>query len=262
MKFMTIRSGSNANCIYIDNGSYSILIDAGAGIKTIQGALAGIGTSINKIAAIFITHEHIDHIRGLSALVRKANIPIFANDITCQAIIGRLPELCLDRFVELPTGSSAVCSDLKVTSFRTSHDAAESVGYTITDGKRRISVATDLGVVTPTVLEHIRCSDLVLLESNYDEMMLKNGEYPAKLKHRILSEQGHLSNHSCAVTATVLAEGGTRRLVLGHLSQNNNIPRLAYNTTLSALEENHIQVGRDVLLSVASREACSELMEV
>jgi len=262
MKFMTIRSGSNANCIYIDNGSYSILIDAGAGIKTIQGALAEIGASTNKIAAIFITHEHIDHIRGLSALVRKANIPIFANDITCQAIMGRLPELREDCFVELPTGASAVCSDLKVTSFRTSHDAAESVGYTITDGKRRISVATDLGVVTPTVLEHIRCSDLVLLESNYDEMMLKNGEYPAKLKHRILSEQGHLSNHSCAVTATALAEGGTRRLVLGHLSQNNNIPQLAYNTTLSALEKNHIQVGRDVLLSVASREACSELMEV
>ena len=262
MKFMTIRSGSNANCIYIDNGSYSILIDAGAGIKTIQSALTDIGTTVNKIAAIFITHEHIDHIRGLSALVRKANIPIFANELTSRAIMGRLPELGENHFVELPSGASAVCSDLKVTSFRTSHDAAESVGYTITDGKRRISIATDLGVVTPTVLEHIRCSDLVLLESNYDEIMLKNGEYPAKLKHRILSEQGHLSNHACAVTATALVEGGTRQLVLGHLSQNNNIPQLAYRTTLSMLEENHMQVGRDVTLSVASREACSELLEV
>ena len=262
MKFMTIRSGSNANCIYIDNGSYSILVDAGAGIKAIQCALSDIECSINKIAAIFITHEHIDHIRGLSSLARKINAPIFANAATCQAIMGRLSDLGEDHFVELPSGASAVCSDLKVTSFRTSHDAAESVGYTITDGKRRISIATDLGVVTPTVLEHIRCSDLVLLESNYDETMLKNGEYPAKLKHRILSERGHLSNVSCAVTAAALAEGGTRRLVLGHLSQNNNIPKLAYNTTLAALEESHIQVGRDVLLSVASREIRSELMEV
>lgn len=262
MKFMTIRSGSNANCIYIDNGSYSILIDAGAGIKTVQGALADIGTSTNKIAAIFITHEHIDHIRGLSALVRKHNIPIFANERTCQAIMGRLPELHDNYFVELPTGASAVCSDLKVTSFKTSHDAAESVGYTVTNGKRRISIATDLGVVTSTVLENIRCSDLVLLESNYDETMLRNGEYPASLKQRILSEHGHLSNYSCAITATALVEGGTERLILGHLSQNNNLPQLAYNTTLSVFKNNDIQVGRDVLLSVASREACSDLLEV
>lgn len=262
MKFMTIRSGSNANCIYIDNGSYCILIDAGAGIKTMQNALADIGVSISKIAAVFITHEHIDHIRGLSALARKANIPIFANAATCQAIMARFPELTDNYFVELPSGASAVCSDLKVTSFRTSHDAAESVGYTVTNGNRRVSIATDLGLVTSTVLEHIRCSDLVLLESNYDEMMLRNGNYPAKLKQRILSEQGHLSNYSCAVTATALAEGGTRRFVLGHLSQNNNIPQLAYNTTLTALKDNHIQVGRDVFLSVASRESRSELLEV
>lgn len=262
MKLMTIRSGSNANCIYINNGNYGILIDAGAGIRTVQSALKEADTDLSHIAAIFITHEHIDHIRGLSTITKRYPIPVFANAATCDAIHDRLPDVDTGLFIELPTGRDAVCPDLKVTSYKTSHDAVESVGYTVTDGKRRISVATDLGVVTQTVLEHIRCSDAVILESNYDETMLKNGIYPPMLKRRILSAHGHLSNEDCAVTATALAAGGTKRLILGHLSQNNNLPMLAYNTTLAALDNSNIKVGSDVLLSVASREACSEYMEV
>ncbi len=262
MKLMTIRSGSNANCIYINNGNYGILIDAGAGIRTVQTALKEADCDLDRIAAIFITHEHIDHIRGLASITKKHRIPIFANAATCDAIHDRLPDVDQNLLVQMPTGYHAVCSDLKVTSYKTSHDAVESVGYTVTDGHRRISIATDLGVVTPTVLEHIRCSDAIVLESNYDENMLKNGEYPPMLKRRILSVHGHLSNEDCAVTATALAEGGTRRLILGHLSQNNNLPALAYNTTLAALENSNIKVGSDVLLSVASRDEYSELMEV
>ncbi len=262
MKLMTIRSGSNANCIYINNGNYGILIDAGAGIRMVQTALREADCDLDRIAAIFITHEHIDHIRGLVSITKKHRIPIFSNAATCNAIHDRLPDVDQNLLVHMPTGYHAVCSDLKVTSYKTSHDAVESVGYTVTDGHRRISIATDLGMVTPTVLEHIRCSDAVVLESNYDENMLKNGEYPPMLKRRILSAQGHLSNEDCAVTATALAEGGTRRLILGHLSQNNNLPTLAYNTTLTALENSKIKVGSDVLLSVASRNEYSELMEV
>jgi phosphoribosyl 1,2-cyclic phosphodiesterase len=262
MKFMTIRSGSNANCIYISNGNYGILMDAGVGIRNVQAALKKIDTDLSHIAAIFITHEHIDHIRGLSTITKKYKIPIFANAATCDAIHDRLPDVDCGLFVELPTGRDAVCPDLKVTSYKTSHDAIESVGYTVTDGKRRISIATDLGVVTQTVLEHVRCSDAIILESNYDENMLKNGIYPPTLKQRILSSHGHLSNDDCAITATALVAGGTKRLILGHLSENNNLPMLAYNTTLTALENNNIKVGRDVLLSVASREICSEYMEV
>lgn len=262
MKLMTIRSGSNANCIYINNGNYGILIDAGAGIRTVQAALNEADCDIKRMAAIFITHEHIDHIRGLASITKKYRIPIFANASTCEAIGDRLPDVDPELFMQMPTGYHATCTDLKVTSYKTSHDAVESVGYTVTDGRRRISIATDLGVVTQTVLEHIRCSDAIVLESNYDENMLRNGEYPPMLKQRILSAHGHLSNVDCAVTATALAEGGTKRLILGHLSQNNNLPTLAYNTTLEALENSNIKVGRDVLLSVASRDVCSEFMEV
>ncbi len=262
MKLMTIRSGSNANCIYINNGNYGILIDAGVGIRTVQAALKEVDCDIKRMAAIFITHEHIDHICGLASITKKYRIPIFANAATCEAIRGRLPDVDPELFMHMPTGYHAICTDLKVTSYKTSHDAVESVGYTVTDGRRRISIATDLGVVTQTVLEHIRCSDAIVLESNYDENMLRNGDYPPTLKHRILSAHGHLSNADCAVTATALAEGGTKRLILGHLSQNNNLPTLAYNTTLKALENSNIKVGRDVLLSVASRDVYSDFMEV
>ncbi len=262
MKLMTIRSGSNANCIYINNGNYGILVDVGVGIRTLQTALQQADCDGNRIAAIFITHEHIDHIRGLSSITKKHRIPIFANEATGRAISARFEDMDKDLLVTMPTGYHAICSDLKVTSYKTSHDSVESVGYTITDGRKRISIATDLGMVTQTVLEHIRCSDAVVLESNYDENMLRNGEYPPALKQRILSIHGHLSNADCAVTAAALAEGGTKRLILGHLSQNNNLPRLAYNTTLAALGNSKIRVNRDVMLSVASRDMCSELMEV
>ena len=259
---MTIRSGSKANCIYIKNGNYGILIDAGVGVRSLQKILQDVDSDISRVAAIFITHEHIDHIQGLATVTKNRQIPIFANSATLEAIYHKFPMIDERLFIEMPTGRDAVCPDLKVTSFKTSHDAVESVGYTITDGKKRISVATDLGVMTPTVLEHIRCSDTVILESNYDENMLKNGEYPPSLKQRILSSRGHLSNSDCAVTATVLAEGGTRRLILGHLSQNNNIPKLAYNTTLEALKNSQISVGKDVQLLVAPYDFCSDLMEV
>ena len=262
MKFMTIRSGSNANSIYINQKDYGILIDAGAGIRTVESALSEAGCDAGRIAAVFITHEHIDHIRALPALVRKYHVPVFANAATCRAILSRLKDLPEDCLNELPTGKCASCPDLKVTSFKTSHDAAESVGYTVTDGVSKFSVATDLGVMTEEVLIHIRQSDALVLESNYDENMLKNGIYPLALQQRILSEHGHLSNDSCAVTAAALVKGGTRKIVLGHLSENNNTPMVAYTRTVRELEENGIVLQQDVSLMVASREKNSALLEV
>lgn len=259
---MTIRSGSNANCVYIQNGSYGILVDVGAGIRTVEKALAEVGRSPREIAAIFITHEHSDHIAGLAALTKKYPIPIFANDATAEAICLRYPELDPDLFVSLPTGRSAVCPDLEVSSFKTSHDAAESVGYTITDGRKKISIATDLGVMTETVLQHIRQSDAILLESNYDEDMLRFGSYPPPLKQRILSRSGHLSNEDCSVTAALLAEQGTSRIILGHISIQNNTADLAYSVTQKAMEEKNIRPNEDVQLSLAPRKEQSDLWEV
>lgn len=262
MKVMTIRSGSNANCIYINNDTYGILVDAGAGLRMISCALHDAGQDFSRIAAIFITHEHIDHIRGLETILKKYKIPVFANEATLNAVVGRFPSIDTACFSVLPTGLSAACPNLRVTSFKTSHDAVESVGYTITDSKRTLSVVTDLGVVTETVLCSIGKSNAVVLESNYDEAMLKGGKYTPSLKRRILSANGHLSNDDCALTASVLAQGGTQRIILAHLSENNNIPSIALKTTEKALTSGRIALGRDIFLEVASRNEASGLMDV
>ena len=262
MELMTIRSGSNANCVYIKKDGYGILIDAGVGPRILAGALRCAGSDISRIAAIFITHEHIDHIRGLETITNRYHIPVFANEATLYAIEARYPGIDSSVFYALPTGANAVCPDLQVTSFKTPHDAVESVGYSVTDGRRTVSVATDLGVMTQTVLNQILTSDAVVLESNYDTDMLVHGAYHPSLKKRILSENGHLSNDECADAAVRLLESGTKTLVLAHLSENNNMPDIAYKTTRRMLEQSGAKIGTDIALVCASRTEASERIAV
>ena len=258
---MTIRSGSNANCVYIQNGSYGILVDVGAGIRTVEKALAEVGRSPHEIAAIFITHEHSDHIAGLSALTKKYPIPIFANDATAEAICLRYPELDPDLFVSLPTGRSAVCPDLEVSSFKTSHDAAESVGFTLGCGGKHVSVMTDIGRFDERLLSCAAGSDLVLLEANHDVDMLKVGPYPYPLKRRILSDHGHLSNDDCASALIKLYQTGVHRAILGHLSGENNMEALALETVRQGLRRADIPDG-DFALDVAHRGEIGKMYEI
>lgn len=261
MQIMTIRSGSSANCILIKQYGYGVLIDAGIGIRTLSCALKAVDFDIDRIAAIFITHEHSDHVKGLETILKYKKIPVFGNKATLDAV-WRKYDIKTAELTDMPTGSSAACPDLKITSFRTPHDSVESVGYTVTDGVKKFSLATDIGIMTKEVATAIVGSDAVVLESNYDEYMLKNGVYPPILKERILSKTGHLSNDDCAKFAPLLVERGTKRIILGHLSQNNNTPDLAYRTTADALENNGMIIGRDVSLSAASRTEASPLFEV
>lgn len=261
MQVMTIRSGSNANCILVKQKNYGILIDAGVGIRTLNSALKSEDLDIDRIAAIFITHEHSDHIKGLETILKNRNIPLFANEATLSAISDRLYFEPKSAHI-LPTGSTAACPDMEVKSFRTPHDAIESVGYTVTDGVRKFSLATDLGVMTKEVFAAIGKSHALVLESNYDPHMLQYGPYPMMLKKRIFSERGHLSNEDCAKFAAILATHGTEKIILGHLSQNNNTPELAYKSTAQALIEKDIRVNSDVLLYTASRMEASPIFEV
>ena len=261
MEIMTIRSGSSANCILIKNKGYGVLIDCGVGIRTLNASLKAAGLDASKIAAIFVTHEHSDHVKGLETVLKYASIPVFGNEATLNAM--RCNCMMDDKtFTVLPTGASAACPDLKITSFRTPHDSAESVGYTVTDGVKKFSVATDMGMMTREVGEAIVGSDAVVLESNYDEYMLRNGIYPPYLKSRILSRTGHLSNDDCAKFAPLLVQHGTKRIILGHLSQNNNTPEIALSVTKKALENKGIEIGKDVMLSAASRIDASPIYEV
>lgn len=251
-RFCPLFSSSSGNCIYIGTSNGGILIDVGVSAKRTVNALEQIGVSPEDISAIFITHEHSDHINGLKVFAGKYSMDVWASGGTLSALseAGILNEKI--NIHELSSGG-AEAAGMFVRPFHTSHDSAESVGYTIvTPDDKRIAVATDLGIVTPEVMNAIYGSDLVMLESNHDIGMLKSGPYPYYLKQRILSSRGHLSNESCAETALKLLDGGTTRFVLGHLSRHNNVPQLAYETTNSLFTMHGAVNGSDFLLNVAN----------
>lgn len=250
-RFCPLFSSSSGNCIYIGTSEGGILIDAGVSAKRIVTALDSIGVSPESISAIFITHEHSDHINGLRVFAGKRNIDVYASEGTLSAL-DRLKILNGKFAYHAIDKQGAEAAGIYVKPFSTPHDAAESCGYTaVTPDGKRISVATDLGHITDTVMNAIYGSDLVMLESNHEVELLRRGPYPYQLKQRILSDRGHLSNDTCADTAIKLLDSGTMRFVLGHLSKQNNTPELAYETTHSALTIHGARLGTDYLLDVA-----------
>lgn len=253
-RFCSLFSSSSGNCTYIGTSGANILVDVGVSAKRTEEALAGIGVEPADIDAIFITHEHSDHISGARVFASRYNIKVYATPGTLREMekCGALNEKNIYEPVN-PAGTEV--NGFFVKPFATSHDAAQSCGYAVTTpDSKRLAVCTDLGVVTDTVMNAIYGSELVLLESNHDVNMLLNGGYPYPLKRRILSEVGHLSNDVCARTAVKLVDGGTTRLVLGHLSHENNIPDLARQTAKNALGEAGMNENADYLLEVAGGE--------
>ncbi len=260
MKFCPIASGSNGNCIYLGSNDTHILIDAGLSGRRIESGLASISVKAAALDAIFVTHEHTDHIQGLGVISRRFDIPIYATPKTWRFFdrhnsIGKIA-LKNRKFIEPDT--SATIKDICITPFSILHDSAEPVGYVVKNDKYKISIATDMGFVTDSVKHHIADSDLMLIESNHDEEMLINGSYPQALKQRVLSKKGHLSN---AATGILLAEIMCSRLkhvYLGHLSAENNRPLIALNTVTNILKSNKINVGKDLQLQIAIRGGVSD----
>ena len=252
-RFCTLYSGRSGNCTYVGGGRGGLLVDAGVSCKAILDGLAQVGAETSAIAGILITHEHVDHIRGLKVLLKKLKVPVYSAAATLDYLVrgGWLPPGA--QLTEL--SSPMEIGGMEVVPFETSHDGAAPQGYRLTTGDgRRIGVATDLGQVTDGVDRALSGCDLVLLESNYDPGMLACGPYPYYLKKRISSQLGHLSNDDCAAQLVRLVESGTTRLVLAHLSQENNLPQLAFETARSELLAAGCRQGEDYLLQVASRK--------
>lgn len=235
-KFCAMFSGSSGNCAYVEAGGAALLIDAGVSTRSICGALETIGSGIEKISAILITHEHSDHIKGLKTMLSKYKIPVYANAGTIEGILQSVP-VSDKYFTELKTGGSVEIAGMGISSFCTSHDSRESVGFRIhTPDNRQVAIATDLGFVSDTVMSGISSCDIVMIESNHDVGMLQNGKYPYYLKRRIMSDTGHLSNEDCSKVLPQLCADGTRHFVLAHLSRDNNFPGLALQTAVSAMK--------------------------
>ena len=250
-RFCPLFSSSRGNSTYIGSSDGGILVDCGVSAKKLHSALDSIGVDPDSIGAIFITHEHTDHICGLRTFASAHGIRVFSSSGTLSALEsagalnGKFP-------VSVIEDSGVEVNGIFVRPFRLSHDAKEPFGYSaITSDNRNICVATDTGTVTDEILSAVYGSDLVLLESNHDIGMLQNGSYPYMTKRRILSDIGHLSNDLCAETAVKLFEGGTTRFCLAHLSKENNIPTLAYQCTYSELTQIGAVEGVDYRLTVA-----------
>lgn len=228
MEVFVFASGSGGNCLLLTDGGTNILIDAGVSQRRLASALAGVGLTAGDIGGVFITHEHSDHISGLRTMINWLDAPVFAPKNVAFKLWGMLPGI--ERLLRvMPVGPAVTLGGLEVAAFHTSHDTAESVGYRVS-GRGIFALATDTGCVTDEIKNGLLGADTALIEANHDEDLLRGGPYPAYLKRRILSTRGHLSNAGCALLAEELAENGTGRIILGHLSRENNRPELAAET--------------------------------
>lgn len=254
-----LGSGSKGNSTLVKCGETVGLIDAGLPFYQLKSRLESIGVLPDALSFIVLTHEHDDHIAALSELATAYDVPVYANEETMRA--ARLKkEIPLKNAMEIGETPFFIGA-LEFEPVKVSHDAANPYGYSINDGYTRISYATDLGVMTDKIFGDFCDSSLVMIESNHDKEMLFGGRYPEYLKRRIWGGKGHLSNDICAETAVRFAEKGVKRIVLSHLSEENNLPELAYYTTAAALRA----VGatsEDVTVRVAKQRSVTGFIEV
>ena len=250
-KVCQLFSGSSGNAIFIAGGETKILVDAGVSAKRLTEALAAIGEDAASLSAVFITHEHSDHIKGLRVFAAKYHLPVFADERVLDAM--RQSGDINEKITAFSLEENMEVDGVEVLPFALSHDSSACYGYRFNlPQKRSIAVCTDTGYITDAAKATLAGSDLVFLESNHEITMLENGFYPYPLKQRILSSKGHLSNLACSEFATELVESGTTRLVLSHLSRENNHPDIARQTTLSALTDCDFRENIDFRLRVAA----------
>lgn len=262
LRFISLASGSSGNCYYIGNLHHGVLIDAGIGPRTIKKRLKEVGIELSQVMAIFITHDHIDHIKGVGSLGEKHHIPVYSTRLVhqgidrCYGVTEKLSS-ATKRFVE--KNETVSIFDFHITAFAVSHDSTDSVGYTVHYRGKRFTVATDLGHICDSAAEHIRKANYLVIEANYDEQMLRLGHYPYPLKKRVSADTGHMDNKH---TAAFLAENYHEKLdyvYLCHLSKDNNRPEIAFEEVNKCLQEKGIMVGEHLQLMPLERTTPSEL---
>lgn len=261
MKFCPLFSGSSGNSIFVGENDTNILIDVGMPGRSIDNELGNLGINPKSIDAIFITHEHSDHIKGVGVLSRKYDIPIYAPSLTWKAMESKLGNI-KGKNVKIIDERYTEVKNLVIENFPIPHDAACPRGYKVHGKNKKACIATDLGHFSDRVKEALYDSDIILLESNHDIEMVKFGPYPYQLKRRILSNVGHLSNEDCGKAIVDVLNGDHKTIYLGHLSKTNNYPELAYQTVLEVLRENSIDISKDIELRMCERDKHSLLLDI
>ena len=260
MKLCPLCSGSSGNATYIEAGNARLLIDAGLSCKRICDLLGRIGVDPRTLSAILITHEHVDHVRGVNVLSKKYDLPVYANAETWSVLKPVLRDVAPKNVCVFESDRDCYVAGVRVTPFTVPHDAIHCVGFTVSAGGKKVGVCTDLGHVDARILSILSGCDLLLFEANHDVDMLMAGGYPYLLKKRILSGSGHMNNEDCGRAIVKLSESGVKHVILGHLSRENNYPELAMVAVRSVLEE--AGVADRVQLAIAAREEPTGIFEV
>ena len=265
MRLCSIASGSSGNCIYVGGKKTHVLVDAGISCKRIEEGLRKAELTGKDISALFITHEHSDHIQGLGVLARKFGIPMYATKGTIEGILQgskSLGKVNDELFHEIHTDEDMQVGDLTVHPFRISHDAKEPCGYRFECDGSKAAVATDMGTFNPYIVENLKGLDAILLEANHDIRMLQAGPYTYALKQRILSDRGHLSNENSGLLINKILHEDLKYILLGHLSRENNMPELAYETVKLEINAADTPYRAEMFgLTVASRSEAGEVLD-
>lgn len=262
--FFSLSSGSCGNCYYLGNIHYGMLIDAGLGPRVIKKRLAEHGIDFSTIHALLITHDHYDHIKSAAYLAEKMNIPVYATaevhrgiskcPLIRNSIIGQAKQV-------IEKKKSFQIKDFRITAFDVPHDSSDNAGFFFEFGNHKMTLATDVGAITDELAYYIGKAHHLVIESNYDEDLLKNGSYPYQLKQRISNGTGHLSNRQIAEFLANNCTPHLRNIWLCHLSGDNNHPELAYKTMEDELRRKGIEVGVEVNLEVFRRNVLSSKIE-
>lgn len=248
-----LASGSKGNATYVSDGETAILVDAGLSGIEIQRRMAAAGLDIQTLSAIVVSHEHSDHIRGVGVMARRYELDVYATQGTASAAAKQMGRI--DRLHHIETGRPFAIGDLKVHPFSTSHDARDPAGFTISQNGRKVGIATDLGIATGMVKQHLSNCGVLVLEANHDPKMLTEGPYPWPLKQRIKSRTGHLSNPDSRMLLDEIKHDGLCHVILAHLSEVNNTPEKARQEVAMAMG-----IQDRTQLHVACQERCSDLL--
>ena len=261
LKFLSFASGSSGNCYYIGTDNYGILFDAGISMRSLKKVLKENGIGLEQIMAVFITHEHIDHIKSVGCLGEKYGIPVYATEKVHAGIdaCSFLKEKIYTSRRIIEKEIAVEIKDFKITAFDVPHDANECVGYLVTYGQHKFVLVTDAGHISEKAGEYIRIANHLVVEANYDREMLFHGKYPLYLKERISNGNGHLCNSEIAGFLAANYDLHLKNIWLCHLSKENNHPELAYKTVEMAMQQYGIRIGKDVNLVALKRTTPSEM---
>lgn len=259
-QFCSLYSGSSGNCSIVKTKTTKILIDAGESAKKIVEALEKINMEPSSIDAILITHEHSDHVKGLSIFSNKYSIPVYANLETWNAMPAQKEKINKEN-INVFSFNKFKIGDIEINPFPIPHDAANPCGFSFYNNNKKMSIATDIGHVTKELITNLTNSSFLLLEANYEPEILKCSSYPYPLKERIKGPNGHLSNSDAGKVISYLSNFGLNDVMLGHLSKENNFPELAYKTVVEELISQNVNEN-NLHLSIASRYEVSPIIDV